>query len=315
MNPINTGFIFPGQGSQKVAMLSDLAKGHAQVVDTFAQANEVLGYDLWALIQEGPIEELAKTHIQQPAILTASVAIWQLWKAKGGIDPAIMAGHSLGEYSALTCAGVLSFSDAVGLVQKRGQYMQTTIPIGQGGMAAIVGLDDDQVVAACDQTKAGEWANKEVSAVNFNAPGQVVISGHAGAVARASELCKEAGAKRVLSLPVSAPFHSILMKPAAEKFAQDLAAIKFSAPQIPVMQNYGLESNSEPDIIRENLVFQIYNPVPWVDIIRNFAGIGISQVVEIGPGKVLNGLNKRIQPEMTVLTINDCNSLQEALAD
>ena len=309
MNPSHTGFIFPGQGSQKVGMLADLAEGHAQVIETFTQASDVLGYDLWALIQGGPEGDLAKTDIQQPAILTASVAIWQLWKAKGGFDPAIMAGHSLGEYSALTCAGVLSFTDAVGLVQKRGQYMQTTVPIGEGGMAAIVGLDDEKVVAACAQAKEGE----EVAAVNFNSPGQVVISGHTNAVIRASELCKEAGAKRALPLPVSAPFHSILMKPAAEKFSLDLKAVQFNSPEIPVIQNYGLESVSDPDQIRENLVSQIYNCVPWVDTINKFSDIGITQVAEFGPGRVLAGLNKRIQPEMAVMTVNDCASLQDAL--
>ncbi|MBT5484209.1 MAG: ACP S-malonyltransferase [Gammaproteobacteria bacterium] len=310
MNPSHTGFIFPGQGSQKVGMLADLAEGHAQVIETFTLASDVLGYDLWALIQGGPEGDLAKTDIQQPAILTASVAIWQLWKAKGGFDPAIMAGHSLGEYSALTCAGVLSFTDAVGLVQKRGQYMQTTVPIGEGGMAAIVGLDDEKVVAACEQAKEDE----EVAAVNFNSPGQVVISGHTKAVARASELCKEAGAKRALPLPVSAPFHSILMKPAAEKFFLDLKTVQFNPPEIPVIQNYGLESVSDPDKIRENLVSQIYNCVPWVDTINKFSNIGITQVAEFGPGRVLAGLNKRIQPEMAVMTVNDCASLQDALA-
>ena len=310
MNPSHTGFIFPGQGSQKVGMLADLAEGHAQVIETFTLASDVLGYDLWALIQGGPEGDLAKTDIQQPAILTASVAIWQLWKAKGGFDPAIMAGHSLGEYSALTCAGVLSFTDAVGLVQKRGQYMQTTVPIGEGGMAAIVGLDDEKVVAACEQAKEDE----EVAAVNFNSPGQVVISVHTKAVARASELCKEAGAKRALPLPVSAPFHSILMKPAAEKFFLDLKTVQFNPPEIPVIQNYGLESVSDPDKIRENLVSQIYNCVPWVDTINKFSNIGITQVAEFGPGRVLAGLNKRIQPEMAVMTVNDCASLQDALA-
>jgi len=236
MQAVKTGFIFPGQGSQKVGMLSELAEQFDSVQSTFTEASEVLGYDLWKLIQEGPAEELSKTHITQPAILTSSVAIWRLWNEQGGGAPDLVAGHSLGEYSALVCAGVLAFTDAVGLVQKRGLYMQNAVPLGVGAMAAIVGLEDDKIVAACDEARQGE----EVAAVNFNSPGQVVIAGHTGAVARAGDLCKAAGAKRALPLPVSAPFHSILMKPAAEQFATDLEAGALSTPEIPVMQNFGL---------------------------------------------------------------------------
>jgi [acyl-carrier-protein] S-malonyltransferase len=307
----NTGFIFPGQGSQKVGMLSELAEAFAGVQATFDEASNVLGYDLWALVQAGPEEELALTHITQPAILTASVAIWRLWLEQGGGEPAIMAGHSLGEYSALTCAGVLAFTDAVGLVQKRGQYMQSAVPVGVGAMAAIVGLDDDKVIAACNEARESQ----EVAAVNFNSPGQVVIAGHAEAVARASELCKAAGAKRALPLPVSAPFHSRLMKPAADNFAADLAAVSFQAPRMPVLQNFGLETPADPDVIRNNLVSQIYNPVPWVDTINRFATAGISTVMEIGPGRVLSGLNKRIHGEMSAMTVNDPASLEAALTE
>lgn len=310
MQAVKTGFIFPGQGSQKVGMLSELAEQFDSVQSTFAEANEVLGYDLWKLIQEGPAEELSKTHITQPAILTSSVAIWRLWNEQGGGAPDLVAGHSLGEYSALVCAGVLAFTDAVGLVQKRGLYMQNAVPLGVGAMAAIVGLEDDKVVAACDEARQGE----EVAAVNFNSPGQVVIAGHTGAVARAGDLCKAAGAKRALPLPVSAPFHSILMKPAAEQFATDLEAVALSTPEIPVMQNFGLETPESPDRIRENLVNQIFNPVPWVATINKFADAGISRVLEIGPGKVLNGLNKRIAPEMAVLSINEPAGLNDALS-
>jgi len=310
MQAVKTGFIFPGQGSQKVGMLSELAEQFDSVQSTFAEANEVLGYDLWKLIQEGPAEELSKTHITQPAILTSSVAIWRLWNEQGGGAPDLVAGHSLGEYSALVCAGVLAFTDAVGLVQKRGLYMQNAVPLGVGAMAAIVGLEDDKVVAACDEARQGE----EVAAVNFNSPGQVVIAGHTGAVARAGDLCKAAGAKRALPLPVSAPFHSILMKPAAEQFATDLEAVALSTPEIPVMQNFGLETPESPDRIRENLVNQIFNPVPWVATINKFADAGISRVLEIGPGKVLNGLNKRIAPEMAVLSINESAGLNDALS-
>lgn len=311
MHTGNTGFIFPGQGSQKTGMLCELADAFGGIKTTFNEAGDVLGYDLWDLVQHGTEEELAKTHITQPAILTASVAIWRLWQERGGAEPALMAGHSLGEYSALTCAGVLVFSDAVALVQKRGLYMQTAVPLGVGAMAAIVGLDDDKVIAAC----AAARGDQEVSAVNFNSPGQVVIAGHAEAVARASELCKEAGAKRALPLPVSAPFHSILMKPAADNFAADLAAVTLNPPRIPVLQNYGLGTPEDPDIIRANLVNQIYNPVPWVDTINRFAAAGITRVVEMGPGRVLNGLNKRINPDMAVQTVNDPASLENALAD
>ena len=310
MQAVKTGFIFPGQGSQKVGMLSELAERFDSVQSTFTEASEVLGYDLWKLIQEGPAEELSKTHITQPAILTSSVAIWRLWNEQGGGAPDLVAGHSLGEYSALVCAGVLAFTDAVGLVQKRGLYMQNAVPLGVGAMAAIVGLEDDKIVAACDEARQGE----EVAAVNFNSPGQVVIAGHTGAVARAGDLCKAAGAKRALPLPVSAPFHSILMKPAAEQFATDLEAVALSTPEIPVMQNFGLETPESPDRIRENLVNQIFNPVPWVATINKFADAGISRVLEIGPGKVLNGLNKRIVPEMAVLSINETAGLNDALS-
>jgi len=310
MQAVKTGFIFPGQGSQKVGMLSELAEQFDSVQSTFTEASEVLGYDLWKLIQEGPAEELSKTHITQPAILTSSVAIWRLWNEQGGGAPDLVAGHSLGEYSALVCAGVLAFTDAVGLVHKRGLYMQNAVPLGVGAMAAIVGLEDDKVVAACDEARQGE----EVAAVNFNSPGQVVIAGHTGAVARAGDLCKAAGAKRALPLPVSAPFHSILMKPAAEQFATDLEAVALSTPEIPVMQNFGLETPESPDRIRENLVNQIFNPVPWVATINKFADAGISRVLEIGPGKVLNGLNKRIAPEMAVLSINESAGLNDALS-
>lgn len=309
MQATKTGFVFPGQGSQKVGMLADLSE-HQQVQDTFIQASDILDYDLWNLIQSGPEEELAKTHITQPAILTASVALWRLWLDKGGATPLIMAGHSLGEYSALTCAGALSFQDAVALVQKRGQYMQSAVPIGVGGMAAIVGLEDDKVIAACKEACQGE----EVAAVNFNSPGQVVIAGHTGAVARAGELCKAAGAKRALPLPVSAPFHSILMRPAAEKFADDLNQVELVTPEIPVVQNYSLAADSDPAVIKSNLVDQIFNPVPWVDTINKFAETGIRNIVEMGPGKVLSGLNKRIQPDMAVESVNNAASLDAGLA-
>jgi len=304
------GFTFPGQGSQHTGMLAALAESHPAVLATFSEASSVLGYDLWQLVQQGPAEELALTHITQPAILTASVALWRLWQQLGGAQPALMAGHSLGEYSALVCAGTLPFPDAVTLVRQRGEFMQNAVRVGAGGMAAIVGLDDAAVVTACWQACSFTEA---VAAVNFNSPGQVVIAGHNAAVIRAGELCKEAGAKRVLPLPVSAPFHSPLMQPAAEKFAAVLAKVKLSPPAIPVIQNHGLKSPTDVEEIRTNLILQIYNPVPWVATVQEFTARGITTVVELGPGKVLTGLNKRIAAGLNTMSVNDPASLAAAL--
>lgn len=308
--PVATlGCTFPGQNSQHVGMLAELAALHPVVAGTFAEASEVLGYDLWQLVQSGPAEQLALTHITQPAILTASVAIWRTWQQQGGPVPALMAGHSLGEYSALVCAGVLQFTDAVALVKQRGEFMQSAVPVGTGSMAAIVGLDDAGVIKACaDAADCGV-----VAAVNFNSPGQVVIAGQSAAVTRAGELCKAAGAKRVLPLSVSAPFHSPLMQPAAERFAEVLANVALSIPAIPVLQNYGLAASADPSVIKHNLVLQIYNPVPWVATVQACAANGIRTLLELGPGKVLTGLNKRIDSELTALAINDPASLAAAL--
>lgn len=292
-------------------MLADLAAIYPQVMATFGEASAVLGYDLWQLVQAGPAEQLALTQITQPAILTSSVAIWRVWQASGGTQPSLMAGHSLGEYSALVCSGALEFTAAVALVRQRGEFMQSAVPVGTGGMAAIVGLDDAAVVKACTEASTPDDV---VAAVNFNSPGQVVIAGHAGAVTRASELCKAAGAKRALPLPVSAPFHSPLMQPAAERFASVLAEVRIQAPAVPVIQNFGLAASSDPAVIRHNLVSQIHSPVPWVATIQRFAHQGISTVIEFGPGKVLCGLNKRIEPDMEALAVNDPSSLQAALA-
>lgn len=304
------GFTFPGQNSQHVGMLAELAHAHPTVTTTFVEASSILGYDLWQLVQTGPAEQLALTHITQPAILTASVALWRVWQEQGGPLPALMAGHSLGEYSALVCAGVLRFSDAVALVKQRGELMQDAVPVGIGGMAAIVGLDDAAVIKACTDASGAEV----VAAANFNSPGQVVIAGHSGAVQRAGELCKAAGAKRVLPLSVSAPFHSPLMQPAAERFAQVLAGITLSAPTIPVIQNHGLACSTDPAAIRQNLVLQIYNPVPWVATVQAFAAYGVKTLLELGPGKVLTGLNKRIEPGLNVLTVNDPAGMAAARA-
>ena len=307
------GAVFPGQGSQQVGMLSALAAVNPLVEATFAEASAVLGYDLWQLVSDGPAEELALTHITQPAILSASVAIWRIWEQSGGPQPVLMAGHSLGEYSALVCSGALDFADAVDLVRKRGEFMQGAVPVGVGAMAAIVGLDDDTVSEAC--SKAAASSAGMVAAVNFNSPGQVVIAGHRPAVDAAIEACKAAGAKRALPLPVSAPFHSPLMQPAAERFAAVLADVAINPPQIPVVQNYSLQSSADVAVIRHNLVAQIHNPVPWVATVRLFRERGITQMLEFGPGKVLTGLNRRIDAELVTATVNDPDSLQAALAD
>lgn len=302
--------IFPGQGSQHVGMLAELAAAHPIVIDTFNEASEVLGYDLWQLVQNGTAEELSLTHITQPAILTASVAIWRLWQEQGGELPDVVAGHSLGEYSALVAAGALEFRDAVALVEQRGKFMQSAVPVGTGSMAAVIGLDDDAVIKACAEASSDEV----VAAVNFNAPGQVVIAGHVGAVEKAGAGCKAAGAKRVLPLPVSAPFHSPLMKPAAERFAEVLAKVEIKAPSIAVLHNVGVAPCNDPTVIRQKLVEQIYAPVPWVATVNALAARGITRALEIGPGKVLNGLNKRIQPDMAVASVNDPASLEAALS-
>jgi len=292
-------------------MLAELAEQHAVIGQTFRQASDVLGYDLWALCQEDPDKQLSLTHITQPAILTASVALWRLWQDLGGAMPAIMAGHSLGEYSALVCSGALQFTDAVALVRKRGEFMQSAVPVGLGAMAAIVGLEDAEVQAACAQAAESET----VDAVNFNSPGQVVIAGHKAAVERAIEACKASGAKRALPLPVSAPFHSSLMLPAAERFAEELASVEISVPTVPVLQNYQLSLSTEDTAaIRDKLVKQIYSPVPWVETIRYFSEQGIKTVIECGPSKVLCGLNKRINPDMDAQASENQAALEAALA-
>lgn len=282
-------FVFPGQGSQAVGMLAELGAQHAVIRETFAEASAALGYDLWALTQEGPAELLNQTDKTQPAILAASVALWRLWRAEGGAQPAFVAGHSLGEYSALVAAGSLAFADAVKLVELRGQLMQQAVPAGQGGMAAILGLDDDTVRAACAEAAQGEV----VSAVNFNAPGQVVIAGSAAAVERAIEACKARGAKRAMALPVSVPSHCALMRPAAEKFAAAVEAIDWQLPQIAIVQNTSAQVPVDLAVLKRDLLEQLYSPVRWVESVVLLAERGVTELVECGPGKVLSGLNKR----------------------
>lgn len=299
-------FVFPGQGSQSVGMLADHID-HPVVVQAFTEAAEVLGFDLLKLTIAGPGEELNKTENTQPALLTASVALWRLWLDKDGEQPAFMAGHSLGEYSALVCSGTMKFSDAVRVVRQRGLFMQEAVPAGSGAMAAILGLDDQQVISVCLDAARGDV----VEAVNFNSPGQVVVAGEKEAVARAVELAKEAGARKAMPLPVSVPSHCALMKPAAEKLAVELGLIEFSKPSITVIQNVTAEPCSEPEKIRENLVRQLYSPVRWVETIQYLNEAGVARFAECGPGKVLAGLNKRIIRRSPIATLESASSFEE----
>lgn len=307
---MSLAFVFPGQGSQSVGMLAELAAAYPLVRDTFAEASAALGYDLWQLTQDGPADELNQTHITQPAMLTAGVAAWRVWQEKNGKTPMMMAGHSLGEYTALVCAGTLSFADGVALVAERGRYMQEAVPAGTGAMAAILGLEDAQVVEACNSAAQGQV----VSAVNFNSPGQVVIAGHAAAVERAMAVAKAMGAKRALPLPVSVPSHCALMQPAADRLADRLAGVSLQAPQIPVINNVDVAVAVEAAAIRQALARQLYSPVRWVETVRKMAADGVDALVECGPGKVLVGLNKRIVKDMKTFAIFDTASLDEALA-
>lgn len=288
-------FVFPGQGSQKQGMLAELAAAYPIVQETFAEASDVLGYDLWQLSQEGPQEALNMTERTQPLLLAASVAIWRVWQQEKAEQPALMAGHSLGEWSALVCAGVVAFADAIRLVQLRGKYMQEAVPSGVGTMAAIIGLDDQSIIDACQEAQE----NEEVSAVNFNSPGQVVIAGHVGAVDRAIALCKEKGAKTAMTLAVSAPFHSALLKPAADRLALEVAQVSFSSPNIPVVHNVNAQTENNPEEIKQRMIEQIYHPVLWVDCVNALAEAGVSRTVECGPGRVLSGLIKRIDRSIT----------------
>ncbi|MGR5462602.1 ACP S-malonyltransferase [Photobacterium damselae] len=302
--------VFPGQGSQAVGMLAELAEQFPIVQATFAEASEVLGYDLWALVQNGPAEDLNQTHRTQPALLTASVAIWRVWQEKGGEQPTVLAGHSLGEYSALVCAGVIDFKEAVKLVELRGQLMQEAVPAGVGAMSAIIGLDNDAIAKAC----ADAAEDQVCSPVNFNSPGQVVIAGNKEAVDRANVLCKEAGAKRALLLPVSVPSHCELMKPAADKLAVALENMTFNTPAIPVINNADVATETDPAAIKLALVKQLYGPVRWTESVERMAAEGIEELLEMGPGKVLTGLTKRINRSLGGSAVNDIASLDAALA-
>lgn len=305
------GFVFPGQGSQSIGMCNALAAAMPVIQTTFEEASDAIGKDLWKLVTEGPEGALNKTENTQPAMLAAGVATWRAWLERGGQLPLIMAGHSLGEYTALVCADALSLQDAACLVVERGQFMQNAVAEGEGAMAAILGLDDDAVRNACIEAAKGDI----VEAVNFNAPGQVVIAGSADAVQRATELAKAAGAKRAVVLPVSAPSHCALMIGAAEQLAERLAETTINTPRIPVINNVDVQTETEAEAIRSALVRQLHNPVRWVETIRNMISNDVTRIVECGPGKVLSGLNKRIDRNITSVVLTDDESLTTALQD
>lgn len=303
-------FVFPGQGSQSVGMLSDFAAGHPLVRATFAEAGAALDVDLWQLVQAGPVEMLNLTTNTQPALLTASVALWRAWHAAGGATPAQLSGHSLGEYSALVCAGALQLDDAVRLVAERGRCMQDAVPPGTGAMAAILGLDDDAVIAACAEAAGSDV----VAAVNFNAPGQVVIAGHRVAVDRAIAVARDRGARRALSLPVSVPSHCALMLPAAEAFRHSLDAVPFGDARIPVIQNVDAVARTDAAALRAELIRQLHSPVRWVQCVQALRQGGARRIVECGPGKVLTGLIKRIDGDLQLDAIGDVAGIEAALA-
>ena len=309
MTQSNLAMVFPGQGSQKTGLLAELAESFDTVQSTFAEASDVLGYDLWDLGQNGSQEDINLTERTQPLLLTASVAVWRVWCAQNGAAPAYLAGHSLGEWSALVCAGVVDFAAAVKLVQQRGKFMQEAVPAGQGAMAAIIGLADEAIVQAC----AGAAQGEVVAPVNYNSPGQVVIAGHSAAVERAMTACKEAGAKRALPLPVSAPFHTSLMRPAAERLEAQIQATVFQAPEIPVVHNVTARAESDPEVIKALMVEQIYSPVRWVECVQTLRAQGVETTLECGPGKVLSGLNKRIDKSLATLAMETPDELATAL--
>ncbi len=304
------GFVFPGQGSQKNGMLTALAAQYPCIEEVFAEASEAISIDLWKISTADASGLLDQTHITQPALLAASVAIWRLWILQGGRLPELLAGHSLGEYSALVCADVISLSEAIKVVYQRGKYMQDAVPAGTGGMAAILGLDDDKIIAICKEVQQGSV----VSAANFNSTGQTVIAGEKAAVERAMHACKEAGAKRALPLNVSVPSHCALMLPAAKKLGEDLARLTFKTPTVPIVQNINGLVAKTPDEIRDNLLKQLYMPVQWVDTITCMWELGLGRIVECGPGKVLCGLIKRIEPEIECYSTDDPEAFAQAKA-
>ena len=299
-----TALLFPGQGSQSVGMLGELSNDFALIKETFAEASSALGYDLWKLVQQGPEQQLNETQRTQPALLTASVALYRVAKDKGLNDVTVMAGHSLGEYSALVCAGVLDFTDAVKLVALRGQFMQQAVAEGEGAMAAVIGLDDAEIEKICMEQAGGQV----VTPVNYNSPGQVVIAGHAEAVARAAEALKEAGAKRVLPLPVSVPSHCALMQPAASQLAEALKSVTLQSAHTPVINNVDVAIADSEDAVKDALVRQLYRPVRWTETVEHIAKMNVETAYEVGPGKVLTGLNKRITKSFGCNALNTLDS-------
>ena len=310
MDGMNIVVVFPGQGSQSIGMLSDYAETWPQVEETFKQASDVLGYDCWDIVCNGPAEKINKTEITQPLVLAADIAVMRVMAEQCMITPMVFAGHSLGEYAALVAAEALDFTDAIKLVSKRGLLMQAAVPEGAGAMAAIIGLNDDAIITICEQVSND--ADGPVEAVNFNSPGQVVIAGATTAVTKAMELLKEAGAKRALPLPVSVPSHSSLMKPAAVELADYLKNVTINTPKIQVIHNVDAKSHDDPDEIRDALVKQLYNPVRWTQTIQIISD-GADVIIECGPGKVLGGLTRRINKEVTSFSLNSMPAMQKFL--
>ncbi len=304
------GIVFPGQGAQSLGMLAELGEARARIRETFEEASDALGLDLWRLAQEGPEEDLNRTENTQPVLLAAGVAVYRVWRDEGGPRGVAMAGHSLGEYSALVAAGAMDLGDAASLVAERGRLMQQAVPEGSGAMAAILGLDDDTVRGLCAQAAGDEV----VEAVNFNAPGQVVVAGHKAAVDRVAAAAREAGAKRVVPLAVSAPSHCALMRPAAERLAERLAEVPIRTPEVPVIHNADVAAYEDPERIRDALVRQLHSPVRWVETVRKLHVDGVDTLIEAGPGKVLTGLNRRIERAVTTLPVFDLKTLEAALA-
>ena len=306
MTRMSSVFLFPGQGSQSVGMMSDLAASYPQVRESFDTASKVLGFDLWDLAQQGPAEQLALTEITQPLMLVAGVATWRVWRAVGGANPTWVAGHSLGEFTALVAAGVLDFSEALELVRFRGEVMRDAVPDGQGGMAAIIGLDDAALIEACREAAGDQVAE----AVNFNAPGQVVIAGHAEALRRAIDAAKARGAKRALPLPISVPCHSSLMQPAAERLRERLRTCRLSLPSIRFLSSVDATEYRDPESIRDLLYRQLASPVRWVATVEALVALGVTHFVECGPGKVLAGLTRRIdkRPELQIKALENVES-------
>ncbi len=306
-------FVFPGQGSQQVGMLATAHERFTVVRDTFAEASQALGYDMWALIQNGPQDALNLTENTQPVMLTSSVALWRAWQKESDVCPIIMAGHSLGEFSALVCAGALGFTDAVKLVRQRGEFMQAAVPVGHGAMAAILGVEHADIVHIC--ADVAQRLGAVLSAVNFNSPGQVVIAGHTSAVDAAIIALKEAGAKRAILLPVSAPFHTQLMKPAGDQLAEAIAAITISIPRVPVVHNVHAATESDPEKIRKLLVEQIYSPVQWTGCMQTIIKAGAQHIVECGPGRVLTGLNRQIDRSLQCYSLEEPDALLATAAE